>query len=242
MQYMYDQHGTEHLDLLANNLSISVGHCHPRVVDRVQRQAAELAHCSSMYYSEPVAELTDKLLTTLPARSDGENWMVQYLVSGGEAVEMAIQMSRVVTGQLDLFSLRNSYHGSLGTAMGACGIHHCKHALPETQHLHHLPAPINRDRDNIDELIRQAEMTIESSTPNALAGFLFEQVQGYGGIHVLPKEYLQRMSKLVKSYGGLLIADEIQSGLGRMGCVWLLALVSFFFLFSFFFLVVFIIH
>ena len=216
MQYMYDQEGVQHLDLLANNLSISVGHCHPRVVERVQKQAQELTHVSSMYYSEPAAELTEKFLNTFPERSDGEKWKVQYLVSGGEAVEMAIQMARVTTGALDLFSLRNSYHGSLGTAMGACGIHHCKHPLPETQHLHHLPAPINEDKFNIDEMIRQAELTIESSTPNTMAGFLFEQVQGYGGIHILPKEYVQRMSKIVKDYGGCLIADEIQSGLGRM--------------------------
>jgi len=59
----------EHLDFLA----ISVGHCHPRVVDRVRHQAATLAHCSFMYYSEPVAELTEKLLRTMPKRSDGED-------------------------------------------------------------------------------------------------------------------------------------------------------------------------
>ena len=217
MQYIYDQDNNEHLDLLANNLSISVGHCHPRVVDRVQHQAATLAHCSSMYYSEPVAELTEKLLRTMPKRSDGEDWMVQYLVSGGEAVEMAIQMARVTTGSLDLFSLRNAYHGSLGTAMGACGIHHCKHQLPETQHLHHLPAPIYKDKNNVDSLLQQARDAIESSTPNKMAGFLFEQVQGYGGIHILPKEYVQGMADIVKSYDGVLIADEIQSGLGRMG-------------------------
>tara|TARA_B110000971_G_scaffold215535_1_gene249195 strand:- start:586 stop:903 length:318 start_codon:yes stop_codon:yes gene_type:complete len=87
MQYMYDQDGVEHLDLLANNLSISVGHCHPRVVKRVQEQAATLSHCSSMYYSEPASELTEKFLKTFPKRSDGEEWKVQYLVSGGEAVE-----------------------------------------------------------------------------------------------------------------------------------------------------------
>lgn len=217
MQYIYDQNDTKHLDLLANNLSISVGHCHPRVVSKVQQQAATLAHCSSMYYSEPAAELTEKLLKTMPKRSDGEDWMVQYLVSGGEAVEMAIQMARVTTGSLDMFSLRNAYHGSLGTAMGACGIHHCKHQLPETQHMHHLPAPIYEDKKNVDYLLKQAQDAIESSTPNTMAGFLFEQVQGYGGIHVLPKEYVQGMAKIVRSYGGVLIADEIQSGLGRMG-------------------------
>ena len=217
MQYIYDQDDKQHLDLLANNLSISVGHCHPRVVDRVQKQAATMGHCSSMYYSEPAAELTEKLLKTMPVRSDGEDWVVQYLVSGGEAVEMAIQMARVTTGSLDLFSLRNSYHGSLGTAMGACGIHHCKHQLPETQHFHHLPAPIYEKKFQADELLSQAQEAVESSTPNRMAGFLFEQVQGYGGIHVLPKDYVQGMAEIVKSYNGVLIADEIQSGLGRMG-------------------------
>lgn len=216
-QYMYDDRGTRYLDMLANNLSISVGHCHPRVTRRVQNQAATLAHCSSMYYSEPVAELTTQLLATFPPRSDGEPWMIQYLVSGGEAVQMAIQIARVVTNRLDLFSLQNSYHGSLGTAMGACGIHHCKHALPETQHLHHLPAPIYDNVDRIDTLLMDARRHIESSTPNTIAGFLFEQVQGYGGIHILPTEYVQRMAALVREYDGVLIADEIQSGLGRMG-------------------------
>ena len=96
MQYMYDQDDKEHLDLLANNLSISIGHCHPRVVEKTQKQMATLAHCSSMYYSEPVADLTDQFLATFPKRSDGEEWQVQYLVSGGEAVEMAIQVSVLV--------------------------------------------------------------------------------------------------------------------------------------------------
>ena len=59
-----------------------------------------LTHVSSMYFSEPAAELTEKFLKTFPTRSDGEKWKVQYLVSGGEAVEMAIQMSRVTTGAL----------------------------------------------------------------------------------------------------------------------------------------------
>jgi len=126
-------------------------------------------------------------------------------------------MARVTTGNLDLFSVRNSYHGSLGTAMGACGIHHCKHALPETQHMHHLAAPIYEDKGKSEELLRQARLTIESSTENCMAGFLFEQVQGYGGIHILEKEYVQGMAALTKEYGGVVIADEIQSGLGRMG-------------------------
>ena len=89
---------------------------------------------------------------------------------------MAIQLARVTRDTPDLLSLQNSYHGSLGTAMGACGIHHCKHALPETSFIHHLPAPIydKADEASIDKLVEDARRTIESSTSNKVAGFIFE--------------------------------------------------------------------
>lgn len=217
MQYVYDQNGTKHLDLLASNLTISVGHSHSRINERVKSQMDDMVHCSSMYYSQPVAELTEKLLDTFPKRSDGEKWQVQYAVTGTEAVEMAIQLARVASGNLDILSMQNSYHGSMGVAMGASGINQCKHSLPETQHFLHIPAPINENIDKIDELIKSAENMIESSTSNKIAGFIFEQVQGYGGIHILPPEYVQKMAQLVKKYDSYIIADEVQSGLGRMG-------------------------
>lgn len=216
-QYCYGPNGEKYLDLLASNLTISVGHAHPRVTAAAIEQIAKAPHLSSMYYSEPASLLSEKLLSTLKPRSDGEKWQVLYAVTGTEAVEIALQMARVSTGIMPVLSLSNSYHGSHGTAMGVSGVKACRHDLPETHAIHHLQAPIYEFKDDIDKLISMAETTINSATTGKICGFIFEVLQGYGGIHVLPEEYLRRMTALTHKYGGLVIADEVQTGYGRMG-------------------------
>jgi len=216
-QYCYGPNGEKYLDLLASNLTISVGHAHPRVTAAAIAQIAKAPHLSSMYYSEPASFLSEKLLATLAPRSDGEQWQVLYAVTGTEAVEIALQMARVSTGNMSLLSLTNSYHGSYGTAMGVTGVKACRHDLPETHGIHHLQAPIYEFKDEIDKLISMAETTINSATSGKISAFIFEVLQGYGGIHVLPDDYLRKMSNLIHKYGGLVIADEVQTGYGRMG-------------------------
>ncbi len=78
-------------------------------------------------------------------------------------------------------------------------------------------APIYEHKHNVDGLVAQAATTINSSTSGKIGGFIFESLQGYGGIHVLPFDYLRKMAALTRSHGGYVIADEIQTGLGRMG-------------------------
>ncbi len=248
MQYCYGPGGKEkYVDLLASNLTISVGHSHPMVLETAKTQMDKTPHLSSMYYTEPAALLAEKLVDTMKPRSDGEKWQVLFAVTGTEAVELAIHMARATTGSNDMLSLSNSYHGSYGTAHGITGPSEngggCRFdSMPCTNNIYHLDAPIydNASLDRVDGLIQQAEQTIlekctttttttTSSDANGdanadgdvtkpgTAGFIFETLQGYGGIHVLSNEYLQKMTKLVHQYGGLVIADEIQTGLGRMG-------------------------
>jgi len=169
-QYCYGPGGKRYLDLLASNLTISVGHAHPKVVAAAKTQIDKAPHLSSMYYSESVSKLTDKLLATFPERTDGEKWKVKYAVTGTEAVEIALMMVRVCTGNLPVLSLTNSYHGSYGTAMGASGSSACRFDLPEVGSILHLQAPINEHRVNVNGLIDQAEATINSSTSGKIAG------------------------------------------------------------------------
>jgi 4-aminobutyrate aminotransferase-like enzyme len=140
-----------------------------------------------------------------------------YAVTGTEAAEIAIQLARVASGNIPLISLTNSYHGSYGTAMAASGGSACRHDLPEVGGVFHLQAPIYHWKSRIDDLLEMAETTIKSSTSGKISGFIFETLQGYGGIHVLPNEYINRMAALTRKYGGYVIADEIQTGFGRMG-------------------------
>ena len=216
-QYCYGPNGEKYLDLLAHNLTISVGHAHPKVTAAAKAQIDKMPHTSSMYYSDPASRLTEKLLKTFPARSDGERWKALYAVTGTEAVELALQLSRVASNNLPVLSLTNSYHGSYGTAMAASGVHACRHDLPECGAIHHLPAPIYEQKQNSASLVSMARSTIQSATSNKVAAFLFEPLQGYGGIHVLPAEYVQGMAELTHEHGGYVVADEIQTGFGRMG-------------------------
>eukprot|EP00591_Stephanopyxis_turris_P012851 CAMPEP_0195517046 /NCGR_PEP_ID=MMETSP0794_2-20130614/9530_1 /TAXON_ID=515487 /ORGANISM="Stephanopyxis turris, Strain CCMP 815" /LENGTH=452 /DNA_ID=CAMNT_0040645787 /DNA_START=74 /DNA_END=1432 /DNA_ORIENTATION=- len=220
-QYCYGPDGQKYLDLLAHNLTISVGHGHPKVRAAAKEQIDKMPHTSSMYYSEAASQLAEKLVDTFPERTDGEKWQALFAVTGTEAVELALQMARVVTGNIPILSLTNSYHGSYGTAMAASGGKACRHDLPETGGIFHLQSPIYHHKDNIDGLVEMAETTIGSSTSGNIGAFLFEPLQGYGGIHELPHEYINKMAKLTREHGGLVIADEIQTGYGRMGdCFW----------------------
>lgn len=215
MQYYYDFEGKTYLDCLASNLTISIGHAHPKVQQAVNSQGSFMPHVSSMYYSEPVAQLTEKLLSKFPKRTDGEAWKVYYAVTGTEAVEVALQLSRVYTGQDHVVGLRNSYHGSYGIAMAASGTEACRHDLNETKPFTHLEAPLYEKAQPaaVQELLdHQVEHVRREGT-----SFLYEVVQGYGGIHILPKEYLQTLERETQFAGGVSIADEIQNGLGRMG-------------------------
>ena len=101
--------------------------------------------------------------------------------------------------------------------MAASGVSACKHDLPECGGFYHLQAPIYENKKNIDNLVKDADNLIHSSTSGKVGAFLFEPLQGYGGIHVLPNDYLNKMSDLTKENGGYVIADEIQTGIGRMG-------------------------
>ena len=216
-QYCYGPNDEKYLDLLAHNLTISVGHSHPKVKNAAIEQINKMPHTSSMYYSEAASNLTEKLLKTFKPRSDGENWKVLYAVTGTEAVEIALQIARVTTNNMPVLSLTNSYHGSYGTAMAASGVSACKHDLPECGGFFHLQAPIYEHKYNIDGLVDQAKSLINSSTSGKVSSFLFEPLQGYGGIHVLPNDYIKKMAKLTHDCGGYVIADEIQTGYGRMG-------------------------
>jgi len=216
-QYCYGPDGEEYLDLLAHNLTISVGHGHPKVREAAKAQIDKMPHTSSMYYSSIVSKLTEKLLSTFKPRSDGEKWQVKFAVTGTEAVEIALQMARVSTGNLPVFSLTNSYHGSYGTAMAASGVTACRHDLPECGSVYHMQAPIYQYKEQVSMLVDIARSTINSSTAGKVGAFIFEPLQGYGGIHELPHDYLQEMTALTHEHGGVVIADEIQTGYGRMG-------------------------
>jgi len=218
MQYLYDNEDRQFIDLLGMNVCISVGHSHPRVVAAAQAQAAELTHCTTMFYHPVPAHLAEELTATLP---EGPEWVVHFTNSGAEAVDLAMTIARTYTGNLDLLALRTGYHGPTAAAQSVTGIAGWRHpGMPG--HVAFVPEPnqyrgIFGENAGADPYLGEIERVISSSTTGRIAGMLVESVQGYGGIIQMPRGYMSGAAERVRAAHGLYIADEVQSGFGRTG-------------------------
>ncbi len=116
MQYVWDETGKQYLDAFAGIVTVSVGHCHPKVVEKVREQIGRLQHTTTIYLHPTIAKFGRKLAEHMP---EGSNLSVSYFTnSGSEANEIAILSSREFTGNVDVISLRNGYHGGTQAAMG----------------------------------------------------------------------------------------------------------------------------
>ena len=108
MQYLYDETGRRYLDMLAGIVTVSCGHCHPKVTAKINEQVNTLQHATTIYLHPNMPELAKKLASKMPKGLD-----VTYFVnSGSEANDLAVQISRLYTGNPDVIAVRNSYHGA----------------------------------------------------------------------------------------------------------------------------------
>ncbi|MBI1197955.1 MAG: aminotransferase class III-fold pyridoxal phosphate-dependent enzyme [Phenylobacterium sp.] len=217
MQYLWDETGRRYTDLLGMNLCISVGHAHPKVVAAVQAQAAQLTHCTTMFYHPVPAHLAEELVATMPA---GHDWVVHFTNSGTEAVDLALLMAREFTGAIDMLSLRTSYHGATFGAQALTGIAGFRHDVPQLGGVTFVPEP-NQYRGvfgpGVQPYLDEIDRAIQTATSGRLAGMIIETVQGYGGIVPMPPGYLAGAFERVRAAGGLAISDEVQSGFARTG-------------------------
>lgn len=226
MQYLFDETGRRYLDMFAGIVTVSVGHCHPRVIEAAQRQTALLQHTTTIYLNPTIALFAKKLLSTLPAPlSEG---VVYFTNSGSEANDLAILMARAYTGHFDVIALRNAYHGMSNFTMGVSALNTWKQPVPQGFGIHHARLP-DRFRgpltggwgyDDADAGRKYAEDVqdlIRSATPGSIAAFIAEPIQGVGGTVELPPGYLKHAYEHVRAAGGLCISDEVQTGFGRTG-------------------------
>src|SRR3984885_3166461 len=116
MQYVWDDSGKQYLDAFAGIVTVSVGHCHPSIVEKVRAQIGKLQHTTTIYLHPTIALFGKKLAEHMP---EGSGLSVSYFTnSGSEANEIAILSSREFTGNTDVISLRNGYHGGTQAPMG----------------------------------------------------------------------------------------------------------------------------
>lgn len=222
MQWLFDEKGNRYLDAFAGIVTVSVGHCHPKVIEAVREQNERLQHTTTIYLHPNIAEFAKKLTATLPKNSGLS--VCYFTNSGSEANDLAILMARIKTGAFDVISLRNAYHGASPTAIGLTALHTWRYPVAQGFGMHHAKLP-DRFRgvwgyDDSDAGRKYAEDVLDlirSSTPGRVAAFIAEPIQGVGGAVEMPPGYLQHVYKYVRDAGGLCISDEVQTGFGRTG-------------------------
>ena len=209
MQYLYAADGTRYLDLV-NNVS-HVGHSNPRVTQACARQMG-LLNTNTRYVYDGLTEYLGRIADTLP-----EPLSVGFLVnSGSEANELAVRIARAHTGAHDMVVVEGAYHGHTGMLVdlspykfrGPGG-----KGEPEPW-VHVLPIPDSYRRKGVD-FAAEARSAIEGA--GRFAGLLIETMLSCAGQVPLPKGYLAAACRAVREQGGLLIADEVQVGFGRVG-------------------------
>jgi len=219
MQYLFDEKGRRFLDAFAGIVTVSVGHCHPHVVEAVNKQSQLLQHTTTIYLNNQIAEYAKELADRMP----GNLKCVYFVNSGSEANDMAMMLARAYTGNWDLICLRNGYHGMSVATMGVCGHSTWKQPMPQNFGFIHAMnpdpyrGPFGADglkyAEDVKDLIRTA-------TPGKVAGFMAETIQGVGGASPLAPGYLPEVYKTVREAGGVCIADEVQTGFGRTGAAY----------------------
>jgi alanine-glyoxylate transaminase / (R)-3-amino-2-methylpropionate-pyruvate transaminase len=216
--------GREYLDLFSGILTTSVGHCHPEVVARVQRQVETLGHTSTLYLTENEVEMAKALAAIAPGRLD----RTFFTNSGTEAIETAVLLACVHTGRTDIIALRYGYSGrsALATNLTAhagwrpltSSLVAVKHAL--SPYAYRCPFKQPCDETCLEKFTNDLEEVILTTTNGRPAAFLAETIQGVAGYVVPPPGYFQRVAEIIHRYGGLLISDEVQTGFGRTGDRW----------------------
>ena len=224
MQYLWDVEGNKYLDFFGGIVTIPAGHSNPRITARIKAQVDRLQHTSTLFPNEAIVALAEKLAHITP----GEITQSYFTNSGTEAHETAIQLARVHTGHYEVVALRHGYSGRSQLAQTLTGQHTWRRSLPTgyggvvhaiNPYCYRCPLGLKYPDCGV-ACANDIEAVIQTTTSGQIAPFLAETIQGAGGFIVPPKEYFKIAFHIVKNYGGLFIADEVQTAWGRTGKAW----------------------
>jgi len=224
-----DPDGNAFLDFAAGIAVCSTGHCHPKVVEAIQKQAAELIHIAGNdFYHRHMPQLAERLVKTMPKP---QGYRVFFGNSGTEAVEGAIKLARYATkrdkliafygcfhgrtlGSLSLTASKNTQRKGFGTLLG--GVEHIPYPYAYRCALGHTKETCGGE---IIELLEQ-QIFKRLFAPEEVAAIIVEPIQGEGGFIPAPAFFLQELQRISNQHGIVLIVDEVQAGMGRTGKWW----------------------
>src|ERR1700682_5556726 len=224
-----DVDGNRFLDFNAGIAVVATGHCHPKVVEAIQRQAARLIHMSGTdFYYENMVELAEKLAAVAPG---GVERRVYFGNSGTEAIEAAIKLARYTTGREKFIAFLGAFHGR---TMGSLALTASKSIQrggfsPLMPGVFHIPYAYcyrcaygkTPDTCGVECAKVIEDQLVKTVLPaDEVAAIVLEPVQGEGGYIVPPQKFIDELARIAKRFGMLLIFDEVQSGMGRSGKMW----------------------
>ncbi len=221
-----DPDGNRYLDFAAGIAVAATGHSHPEVVAAIKAQADRFLHmCATDFFYENVVELAEGLARRAPGPGP---WRVFFANSGAEVVEGALKLARLRTGRQKVIAFYGGFHGRTYGAMSLTASKPVQRRgyaplLPEVLHSHYAycyRCPVNRTPENCSiQCLDLLTETMFGTTvdPSEVAAVIVEPVQGEGGYVVPHPGFLQKLRAVTRRYGILLIADEVQCGMGRTG-------------------------
>jgi 4-aminobutyrate aminotransferase len=221
-----DLDGNTFLDFTAGIAVTTTGHCHPRIVQAIQRQSEQLIHmCGADFYYPPLAHLAEQLCRAAPGPSPKR---VLFSNSGTEAIEAAMKLARHHSGRPHFLAFYGGFHGrTLGalslTASKITQRRRFEPLLPEVSHAaygncYRCPLNLEYGECGIDCVaVIERQIFRQKVSPDQVAAIIVEPIQGEGGYVVPPPEYHRELKAMCERHGILFIADEIQSGIGRTG-------------------------
>lgn len=226
---IYDVDGNRFLDCNAGIAVVATGHCHPRVVAAIQKQAAQLIHMSGTdFYYENMVRLAEKLAALAPG---GGARRVYFGNSGAEGIEAALKLARYHTGRDKFVAFLGGFHGRTMGALSLTGSKAVQRARfgPMVPGVTHIPyancyrCAYGKQPETCKvECVRVLEERLFPTIlpANEVAGIVVEPVQGEGGYVNPPQKFFDELAEVARRHGIPLIFDEVQSGMGRTGKMW----------------------
>ncbi len=217
-----DWEGKRYIDFLSAAAIANVGHQHPRVVAAIQEQAAELVHYNGAYaYHRPLADVLGAIARIAPVTAPKR---VALGLSGGDANDGAIKLARAATGRQKIIAFYRSYHGNTygALSLSSISLNMRKGFGPFLPEIHHIPYPDPyRSPHGLsagETCLEHLRMMLEGTVPGEeVAAVVWEPIQGDAGVIVPSPEFVQGLAEICRHYGILLVAEEVQTGMGRTG-------------------------
>lgn len=220
--FVYDVSGREYMDFTSGIGVTSTGHCHPKVVAAIQEQAGKLLHGqANIYFHRPLLDLIETMRPLMPAGLDS----FYFTNSGAECLEGAVKLAKHATGRTNVIVFNGGFHGRthLTMTMSTSKVTLRKHYQPLVSGVFVAPYPYSYyygwdDETTTKFCLRELKKMFKGQTvPDETACIVIEPVLGEGGYVVPPSRFLQELRDICSETGILLVADEVQSGMGRTG-------------------------